>query len=87
MFNFPKKKTEISTEVLIRFIWVSSFLAMIFALPPLAVFLGIYFLTGELIIGAVIGFGLHFCYSSFFRKDFKGNYQTCELSIRSQTER
>ena len=65
MFNFPKKKTEISTEVLIKFIWVSSFLAMIFALPPLAVFLGIYFLTGELIIGAVIGFGLHFVILAF----------------------
>ena len=68
MFNFPKKKTEISTEVLIRFIWVSSFLAMIFALPPLAVFLGIYFLTGELIIGAVIGFGLHFVILAFSGK-------------------
>jgi len=65
MFNFPKKKTEISTEVLIKLIWVSSFLAMIFALPPLAVFLGIYFLTGELIIGAVIGFGLHFVILAF----------------------
>jgi len=68
MFNFPKKKTEVSTEVLIRFIWVSSFLAMIFALPPLAVFLGIYFLTGELIIGAVIGFGLHFVILAFSGK-------------------
>ncbi len=65
MFNFPKKKTEVSTEVLIRFIWVSSFLAMIFALPPLALFLGIYFATGELIIGAVIGFGLHFVILAF----------------------
>jgi len=65
MFNFPKKKTEVSTEVLVKFIWVSSFLAMIFALPPLAVFLGIYFLTGELIIGAVIGFGLHFVILAF----------------------
>ena len=65
MFNFPKKKTEVSTEVLIRFIWVSSFLAMIFALPPLALFLGIYFLTGELIIGAVIGFGVHFVILAF----------------------
>jgi len=65
MFNFRKKKTEISTEVLIKFIWVSSFLAMIFALPPLAVFLGIYFLTGELIIGAIIGFGLHFVILAF----------------------
>jgi len=65
MFNFPKKKTEISTEVLVRFIWVSSFLAMIFAIPPLALFLGIYFLTGELIIGAVIGFGVHFVILAF----------------------
>ncbi|MDH3779788.1 MAG: hypothetical protein OES15_02915 [Nitrosopumilus sp.] len=65
MFNFRKKKTEISTEVLVRFIWVSSFLAMIFAIPPLALFLGIYFLTGELIIGAVIGFGVHFVILAF----------------------
>ena len=68
MFNFKKKKTEVSTELLIKFIWVSSFLAMIFALPPLAVFLGIYFLTGELIIGAVIGFGLHFIILAFSGK-------------------
>ncbi len=68
MFNFKKKKTEISTELLIKFIWVSSFLAMIFALPPLAVFLGFYFLTGELIIGAIIGFGLHFVILAFSGK-------------------
>ena len=68
MFNFKKKKTEVSTELLVKFIWVSSFLAMIFALPPLAVFLGIYFLTGELIIGAVIGFGLHFVILAFSGK-------------------
>jgi hypothetical protein len=68
MFNFPKKKTEVSTEVLIRFIWVSSFLAMIFALPPLALFLGIYFVTGEVIIGAIIGFGLHFVILAFSGK-------------------
>jgi hypothetical protein len=68
MFNFRKKKTEISTEVLVKFIWVSSFLAMIFSIPPLALFLGIYFLTGELIIGAVIGFGLHFVILAFSGK-------------------
>ncbi len=65
MFKFPKKKTEVSTEVLVRFIWVSSFLAMIFTLPPLGLFLGIYYLTGELIIGAVIGFGVHFVILAF----------------------
>jgi hypothetical protein len=68
MFNFRKKKTEISTELLVKFIWVSSFLAMIFALPPLALFLGIYFVTGEVIIGAIIGFGLHFIILAFSGK-------------------
>jgi len=68
MFNFPKKKTQVSTEVLVRFIWVSSFLAMIFALPPLGLFLGIYFLTGELVLGAVIGFGVHFVILAFAGK-------------------
>ncbi len=59
------KFSGISSELLVRFIWVSSFLAMIFALPPLAVFLGIYYLTGELLIGAVLGFGLHFVILAF----------------------
>lgn len=63
--KFPKKKTQVSSEVLFRLIWVSSFLAMIFALPPLALFLGIYFTTGELLLGAVIGFGLHFVILAF----------------------
>ncbi len=68
MFNFPNKKNQVSIEVLIRLIWVSSFLAMIFTLPPLALFLGIYFLTGELIMGAVIGFGIHFVILAFSGK-------------------
>ena len=68
MFNFPKKKTNISTEVLVKFIWVSSFLAMIFTIPPLSIFLGIYYLTGELIIGAIIGFGIHFIILAFSGK-------------------
>ncbi|AJW69877.1 hypothetical protein [Nitrosopumilus adriaticus] len=65
MFKFPKKKNEVSIEVLIRFIWVSLLLAIIFAIPPLALFLGIYHFTGELIIGAVIGFGIHFVILAF----------------------
>ena len=65
MFKFPKKKNEVSIEVLIRFIWVSLLLAIIFAIPPLALFLGIYYFTGQLIIGAVIGFGIHFVILAF----------------------
>lgn len=65
MFNPSKKKTDVSVEVLVNTIWVSSFLAMIFTLPPLGLFLGIYFITGELVIGAVIGFGVHFMILAF----------------------
>lgn len=65
MIGFSNKKSNISSEVIFKMVWVSSFLAMIFALPPLGLFLGIYFLTGELIIGAVIGFGVHFVILAF----------------------
>jgi hypothetical protein len=46
MFDFSKKKNNISFEILIRMIWVSSFLAMILTLPSLGLFLGIYYFTG-----------------------------------------
>ena len=65
MFKFPKKKTEITPEILIKTIWISTFMAMIFALPSLGLFLGIYFGTGNLIIGAVAGFGVHFVILAF----------------------
>ena len=38
MFDFGKKKNNVSIEVLIRLIWVSSFLAMILTLPSLGLF-------------------------------------------------
>lgn len=65
MIRFPKKKQDISTETVINTIWVSAFMAMIFSLPPLGIFLGIYFGTGNLIIGAVLGFAVHFVTLAF----------------------
>ncbi len=65
MIKFPKKKNEITTETVINTIWVSAFMAMIFSLPPLALFLGFYFWGGELVIGAVLGFGVHFVTLAF----------------------
>ena len=60
MFNFGKKKNNVSTEVLIKLIWVSSFLAMILTLPSLGLFLVIYYFTGELTVGPIIGSVVHF---------------------------
>ncbi len=68
MIRFPKKKTKISTEIVTKTIWISTFLAMILSLPPLGLFLGIYFLTGNLIIGAIAGFGVHFVILAFSSK-------------------
>jgi len=68
MIRFPKKKTEITTEIVTNTIWISTFLAMILSLPPLGLFLGIYFLTGNLIMGAIVGFGSHFTILAFSSK-------------------
>jgi hypothetical protein len=68
MIRFPKKKIEISTEIATKTIWVSTFLAMILTLPPLGLFLGIYFLTGNIIVGAILGFGSHFIILAFSSK-------------------
>ena len=40
-------------------------LGMIFSLPPLGIFLGIYFGTGNLIVGAILGFSVHFVTLAF----------------------
>ena len=68
MIRFPKKKIEISTEIATKTIWVSTFLAMILTLPPLGLFLGIYFLTGNIIVSAILGFGSHFIILAFSSK-------------------
>ncbi|MDX1595509.1 MAG: hypothetical protein R3327_01065 [Nitrosopumilaceae archaeon] len=68
MIRFPNKKNDVSTETVINTVWVSTFMAMIFALPPLAIFLGIFYVYDNLVIGAVLGFGVHFTTLAFSGK-------------------
>lgn len=68
MIRIHKKKTEITAEILVNTVWVSTFLALILTIPALGVFLGIYFTTSNLLVGAVIGFGLHFVTLAFSDK-------------------
>ena len=63
MSKSPSKENETSIDILTN--WVSIIMALIFALPSLGVFLGIYYGTGNLIIGAVLGFGIHFITLAF----------------------
>ena len=66
MIKFPKKKNDISTETLINYIWISAFMGMIFSLPSLGIFLGIYYGTGNIIaVGAILGFAVHFITLAF----------------------
>ncbi|MDH3676826.1 MAG: hypothetical protein OEQ12_00800 [Nitrosopumilus sp.] len=65
MSNFPSKKKKIPTEIVINTIWISTFLAMIFTIPALGIFLGIYYGTGNLVLGAVLGFSAHFVAFAF----------------------
>lgn len=59
MEDFPEKK-KIPNEIIVNTIWISTFLAMIFTLPALGIFLGVYYGTGNLVLGAVLGFSVHF---------------------------
>ncbi len=63
MSKFPSKKNETSIDILTN--WVSISMALIFALPSLGVCLGIYYGTGNLNIGALLGFGDHFVTHAF----------------------
>ena len=59
--TFPRRKaTNMTSDAFAKSIWVSSGLALIFALPPLVIFLGIYLHTTNLIAGVIVGFGIHF---------------------------
>ena len=65
MIRIHKKRTEISTETFVNTVWVSTLLAMILAIPALGIFLGIYLMTSNILVGAVIGFGMHFVTLAF----------------------
>ncbi len=49
---------KMNTKILNGAIWISTVPAMIFALPALGIFLGIYYFTGNLITSAILGMHL-----------------------------
>lgn len=64
---FSSQRLEnVDPDVIVKSFWVSSALAMILTLPSLGIFLGFYYYNaGNLILGAVVGFGLHFVLLAF----------------------
>jgi len=54
-----QKNDSVTPDVIMKSFWVSTSLALILTIPPLAIFIAIFH-SGNLLIGAVIGFGIHF---------------------------
>ncbi len=65
MINLDKKIPNNKPVSLSKILWKSSILALIFTLPALGIFLGVYYGTGNLIVGAILGFGVHFATLAF----------------------
>jgi len=65
MINLDKKNPSDSPVSFSTIMWKSSILAVIFAVPALVIFLSIYYTTGDLLIGAILGFGIHFATLAF----------------------
>ena len=66
------KKQELTVEAIVNTVWVSTFLALILTVPSLIMFMGIYFSTGNILLGTVVGFGLHFVGLAYSEKISKG---------------
>jgi hypothetical protein len=60
-FEFPCQKSEnVTPDLVIKLISTSVILALLFTVPALGIFLGIYWYTENIIMGAIIGFAIHF---------------------------
>ena len=59
--RFAKERNNsITPDIIMRSFWVSTSLALILTIPPLAIFIAVFQNGGNLLMGVVIGFGIHF---------------------------
>lgn len=66
--RFQNSFNNITPELLLKGAWVSTALALILTIPALSIFIGLYYTTGNVIPGALIGFSLHFATLAFATK-------------------
>jgi hypothetical protein len=64
VFSYRNIK-DISPDDLIKTLWVSTAMALILVLPPLAIFVGINHSTEHILSASLIGFGVHFAILGF----------------------
>jgi hypothetical protein len=68
--KFQSQRLEqLPADILIKGGWVSTAMALIMTLPPLAIFIGLYQMADVNIgIAAGLGFGIHFATLAFSRR-------------------
>jgi hypothetical protein len=58
---FASQRTDnITPDVLVKSFWVSTALALILTLPALGVFIAVFQSSGNMLIGSIVGFCIHF---------------------------
>jgi hypothetical protein len=55
-----QRNDSITPDIIMKSFWVSTCLALILAIPPLAIFITIFHSSGNLLMGAITGFSIHF---------------------------
>jgi hypothetical protein len=63
---------NLTPELVAKSMWMSTALAMIFALPPVGLFIGLYQAGFSVAIAAAVGFGVHFVILALSRKISSG---------------
>lgn len=59
---------NLTPELVAKSMWMSTALAMIFALPPVGIFIGLYQAGINIAIAAALGFGIHFAILAFSKR-------------------
>jgi hypothetical protein len=60
-----KSRRNISPDDLIKSFWISTAMALVLVLPPLAILVGINHSIGDILIASLVGFGVHFVILAF----------------------
>ena len=63
-----QRSQNITPDILVKSFWASTCLALILTLPPLAVFLSLVHRNDNILMGSILGFGLHFILFAFSGK-------------------
>ena len=67
--SFVRRRNDsITPDIIMKSFWVSTSLALILTIPPLTIFIAIFHNSDNLLMGAVIGFGIHFVLFSLSAK-------------------